>query len=216
MHLVCLGVTRKLISLWQKGPLKTRLGPAFVRNVSSQLTELQPHAPSEMNRKPRSLIESDRWKATEFRTFLLYTAPVCLKGNIPKAMYENFMLLSVAMTIFLSPSFCADYADYAGNLLVLFVDHCSRLYGKETMTYNMHCLTHLIHDVQAFGVLDNISCFPFENFLGQIKRMMRKPNKPLAQVIRRLSEKEAMRTMQSDAEKTLQRPHDNGPVPNGL
>lgn len=84
------------------------------------------------------------------------------------------------------------------------------------MTYNMHCLTHLIHDVQAFGVLDNIACFPFENFLGQIKQMMRKPNKPLAQVIRRLSEKEAMRTMQSDAEKTLQRPHDNGPVPNGL
>lgn len=70
MHLVCLGVTCKLISLWQKGPLKTRLGPAFVRNVSSQLTELRPHAPSEMNRKPRSLIESDRWKATEFRTFL--------------------------------------------------------------------------------------------------------------------------------------------------
>jgi len=107
-------------------------------------------------------------------------------------MYENFMLLAVAMTIFLSPSLCADYADYAGNLMVLFVNHCSCLYGKETITYNMHCLTHLIHDVHTFGVLDNISCFPFENFLGQIKRMIRKPNKPLEQVTRRLSEREAM------------------------
>jgi len=107
-------------------------------------------------------------------------------------MYENFMLLAVAMTIFLSPSLCADYADYAGNLMVLFVNHCSCLYGKETKTYNMHCLTHLIHDVHTFGVLDNISCFPFENFLGQIKRMIRKPNKPLEQVTRRLSEREAM------------------------
>lgn len=132
MHLVCLGVTHKLISLCQKGPLKTRLGPTFVQNVSSQLTELCPHTPSEINRKQRSLLESDCWKATEFRTFLLYTAPVCLKGNVPKAMYENFMLFAVAMTIFLSPSLCADYA---GNLLVLFVDHCSCLSGKETKPF---------------------------------------------------------------------------------
>jgi hypothetical protein len=46
-------------------------------------------------------------------------------------MCENFMLLADAMTIFLRVSLCADQADYAGNLLVLFVDHCSCLYGKE-------------------------------------------------------------------------------------
>jgi hypothetical protein len=57
-----------------------------------------------------------------------------LKGNIPRVMYENLMLLAVAITIFLSVSLCADHPDYAGNLLVLFVDHCSCLYRKENIT----------------------------------------------------------------------------------
>lgn len=68
----------------------------------------------------------------------------------------------------------------------------------------MHGLTHLIHNMQAFGVLDNISCFPIKNYVAQLKRMIRKPNKPLEQVIRQLPEKEAMRTTQSDTEKALQ------------
>ena len=216
MHLVCLGVTRKLVTLWQKGPLTTRLSPSVVLNTSTKLIELRPHIPSEFNRKPRSLKESDRWKATEFRTFLLYTGPVCLKEHLPRAMYENFMLLAVAMTILLSVSLCADYADYAKDLLVLFVDHCSCLYGKENVTYNMHGLIHLSHEAQTFGVLDNISCFPFENYLGQLKKMIRKPNKPLEQVIRRLSEREAMGAIQSEAKQEMQNEHTDGPVPTGL
>ncbi|KAJ8001127.1 hypothetical protein DPEC_G00188000 [Dallia pectoralis] len=131
-------------------------------------------------------------------------------------MYKNIMMLYVAMTILLSVSLCADYADYAKDLLVLFVDHCSRLYGKENVTYNMHGLIHLSHEAQAFGVLDNISSFPFENFLGQLKRMIRKPNKPLEQVIRRLSERETMGATQSESKQGLQKEHNDGPVPNGF
>ena len=213
MHLVCLGVTRKLVTLWQKGPLTTRLSPSVVSNTSTKLIDVRPHIPSEFNKKPRSLKESNRWKATEFRTFLLYTGPVCLKEHLARAMYENFMLLAVAMTILLSISLCVDYADYAKDLLVLFVDHCSCLYRKENVAYNMQSLIHLSYEAQTFGVLDNISCFPFENYLGQLKKMIRKPNKPLEQVIRRLSGREAMGATQSEANHEMQKEHTDGPVP---
>ena len=89
-------------------------------------------------------------------------------------MYETFMFLAVAVAIFLSVSLCADHTDDAVNLLVLFVDQCSCLYGKENITYNMYCLTHLSHEARAFGVLDNISSFPFENVLGQLKKNAKK------------------------------------------
>ena len=60
--------------------------------------------PSEFARQPRSLQELDRWKATEFRQFLLYTGPVVLKGIVSKELFQHFLTLNVAMTILLQES----------------------------------------------------------------------------------------------------------------
>ena len=38
----------------------------------------------------------DRWKAAEFRLFLLYTGPVAIRKFVSDAVYKHFMLLSVA------------------------------------------------------------------------------------------------------------------------
>jgi hypothetical protein len=90
MHLVCLGVMRKLLQLWVKGPLRTRLGRHDIADISVGLLELKNQVPMEFARKPRSLKELDRWKATEFRQFLLYTGPVVLEEILPDDMYKNF------------------------------------------------------------------------------------------------------------------------------
>ena len=42
-----------------------------------------------------------RWKATEFRQFLLYTEPVVLRGVLTNQMYTNFYFLSTVMAILL-------------------------------------------------------------------------------------------------------------------
>lgn len=83
MHLVCLGV------------MKRRLGSRVIDDISQHLLNLKSHIPSEFARKPRSLKEIDRWKATEFRQFLLYTGPVVLAEILHPNMYKNFLLLSV-------------------------------------------------------------------------------------------------------------------------
>lgn len=196
MHLVCLGVMKKLVFLWLKGPLGTRIGPAAVREISSEMNIYATQMPSEFNQKPRPLSEFERWKATEYRSFLLYTGPVCLKGRIPKVMYQNFMLLSAAITILLSVSLCAAQIDYAHHLLLL----------------SIHSLLHLADNARMYGVLDNVSCFPFENFLGQLKKLVRKPSKPLEQVMCHLSEKKGMAVPNIDRV-TFEMPHKNGPVP---
>lgn len=75
MHLILLGVMKKLLQLWLLGPLKTRLSVQKINKLLSKLLTLRNSIPKEFGRKPRSLIECKCWKATEFRTFLMYTGP---------------------------------------------------------------------------------------------------------------------------------------------
>ncbi|PIK59062.1 hypothetical protein BSL78_04019 [Apostichopus japonicus] len=211
MHLVCLGVTRRLVKLWLKGPLKTRQSPQLIREISAKLQSLNGALPREFARQPRSLNEFERWKATELRQFLLYTGPVVLYRIIPKPFYENFMLLSVAMFIYLSPFNCSSYSQLGHQLIVTFIKHYATLYGNDMITYNVHGLVHLKEDVQQYGALDNVSCFPFESYLGQIKRMVRNANYPLQQVIRRLSENHV--AFPTKSKELFEQPHNGGQIP---
>lgn len=87
MHLILLGVMKKLIRLWVMGP---KLEASDVTKISKTLLILKNSTPTEFNRKPRSLLEFTHWKATELRTFLLYTGPVALKNVLNSEMYEIF------------------------------------------------------------------------------------------------------------------------------
>jgi len=197
MHLVCLGVVRRLIWLWMSGPVnvQTRLRAKSVSDISECLICFQKFIPVEFARKPRSLVHWQRWKATEFRQFLLYTGPVALMGKVSNAVYNNFMLLSVGMFLLLNKNFAckAEYVDYAEELLQLFVKHFADLYGTNMLVYNVHNIIHLADDARKYGALDSVSAFCFENFLGKMIRLVRKPNRPLQQVIRRLWEQRQYR-----------------------
>lgn len=211
MHLICLGVVRKLLYIWIKGPLPTRLGAKVIRDLSEALILLKEHVPVEFARKPRSVKELDRWKATELRQFLLYTGPVCLSGLLNERMYGNFMLLSVSTYILLSPRYCQVYCQFAGDLLRTFVKDAGELYGAHTLSYNLHATVHLADEALLHGPLDNVCGFIFENYLGKLKKMIRKPHKPLQQVVRRLSERGLSAC--SKQVDILQKEHHAGPVP---
>lgn len=214
MHLVCLGVVKRLILLWLKGPLNIRVGTNISTQISAKLICLRHHIPSEFARRPRGFSEIDRWKATEFRQFLLYSGPIVLHKLINETMYKNFMLLSVGLHILLNSHLVALYSDYSNDLMKAFVKHFGEIYGNNQLVYNVHGLIHLAADAKKFGSLDNISSFPFENYLKKVKKMVRKPTFPLQQTIRRLSEKtySVAETVSYD----LKKPHDLGPLPVGF
>ena len=190
MHMVCLGVVRRMLNCWTQRSI-CRLRPADRNSISKQLIALKGKMPSEFARQPRGLHELDRWKATELRQFLLYTGPVVLKKVLSKELYHHFLSLTVAMSIMLE----ADegtrngYLEYAQKLIKHFVECCPALYGETFSVYNVHGLIHLYEDVSHFNCsLNDISCFPFENYLQQVKKHVRSGKSPLEQVTRRLSE----------------------------
>lgn len=115
-------------------------------------------------RKPRSVDEVKRWKATELRHFFLYTGPIVLKGNLPEDKFENFMQLHFVLTILVDDTFVEiqEMVDYAENLLLAFVENARNLYGDWFVVHNVHCLIHLAQNVRVHCKLDNFSSFPFE------------------------------------------------------
>jgi hypothetical protein len=104
MHQCCLGVMRKLLITWLRGKSDVRISAGQAHQISEKFIALRRFVPKLSARTPRSLCEIDRWKATEFRLFLLYFGKFVLKGFINEDSFENFMTLSVAISILFSPT----------------------------------------------------------------------------------------------------------------
>lgn len=220
MHLVCLGIVRKLLWTWIRGALfvgtrRIRLGWRSITQISARLVALASNVACDFARKPRSLSELARWKATELRQFLLYTGPIVLKGVIDDDLYNHFMLLHIAIKILVDNELCREFSSYARDLILLFVKQCEEYYGIEFMSYNVHNLIHLTDDVERNGPLDSFSLFDFENMLQEIKGVLRKHERPLEQIIRRLEEREKnllLPTVQEANQTGLKQKHSKGPV----
>lgn len=211
MHLVYLGVMRKLLNLWLKGPLNVRIGSHKKNLISKNLVNVAKFMPAEFNRKPRSLDELDRFKANESRSFLLYTGPVVLKDTTDINIYNNFMLLFSAVNL-LSRKDIPNSVEYAKDYLLKFTEHFIQIYGKRYAVYNVRNLWHLPDDVAKHGTLDSFSAFEFENFLGVIKNLLRKPNFPLSQVINRISERNISMDVEEHIYPVLKKIHAQGPL----
>jgi hypothetical protein len=189
MHLVYLGVVRKILNVWCKGILPHRLSPREISGISDRLILFRKYLPSEFSRKSRSLSELANWKAVELRAFILYLAPAALIGILDNSKYRHILKLQCAILI-LSRATTEDYEkiEFANSLLNDFVQKIQTLYYNELLSYNMHSLTHLADDVYTFGPLDMFSAFQFENHMQTFKRSLRKKNCHLAQIVNRIAE----------------------------
>uniref|UniRef100_A0A1Y1KCD2 DUF4218 domain-containing protein n=1 Tax=Photinus pyralis TaxID=7054 RepID=A0A1Y1KCD2_PHOPY len=214
MHLICLGVVRKLFLLWVDGKPKTKLPFCDISNISNSLIRLAKSVPCEFVRKPRSLSELKRFKATEFRQFLYYTGPIVLKSILSPDRYMNFLSLHVSVTILSNEKYLQEFGSYAHSLLKYFIETFIVLYGEEYVSHNVHNLLHLYEDCQRFGILQKFSAFPFENYLQSLKSLLRKGNNPLPQIVNRILENNNVQEQPPASVKSPlpQHKHFNGPM----
>lgn len=188
MHLLCLGVMKKLLVTWIKNrTLKTKFSAKNIERISKTLVSLRKYVPCDFNRTPRGLDVISFWKATEFRMFLLYLGPVVLQNETHEEVYANFMELHCAVSICLSKNKQV-FVDVAQSLFKSFIYNFSSIYGAENISYNVHNLYHVVDDVKYHGPLDNISAFKYENRLQYLKRRIRSGNRPLEQIANRIIE----------------------------
>lgn len=182
MHSILLGVMKKLLLIWFTTPF-LKSSKWKKEKVEKMYCDFSKRIPSEFSRKCRSFKDLKFWKATELRLFLLYTGPVAMQKFLLLIHYNHFMTLRDASTILLSQNLM-NYVSEARTLMRRFVRDFQFLYGSHRISINVHSLLHITDDYERFGNLDSVSCFPFENYLSQLKKRVRQFKSPLQSVVR--------------------------------
>lgn len=226
MHIVCLGVVKRILAhktfgfVFGSPPYKLRASD--IVKINLRLQKCRNFVPMEFSRKTRGISESKRFKATEFRTFLVYVGPVVLKKILLPERYTNFVILSVAISILISArAYDNRWLNYAEELIECFMTSSKLIYSRDFFSLNIHLLTHLAEVCREFGPLGNFDAFNFENHMQILLKQVRKAHKPLQQVVRRtleeqrisqcISEDVSQRNVQSGQFK-LNQSHSDGPL----
>lgn len=172
MHGALLGVVKLLLSLW--------LNKAYHKDpwsLSKQLKEIDARylhmkPPSCITRLPRSIVANfGHLKASELRTFLLFYSIPCLYGILPEDYLQHFILLVESIYLLLKDSISLSDLNKATQMLKHFCLKMKELYGARYETYNVHCLLHLAERVCDLGPLWSHSCFCFEDFNGELRKL---------------------------------------------
>lgn len=110
MHLIYLGVVKRLLLFWTKGNKNVRLNPTDINKINNSLFKFRKVLSSKnFSRLPHSVSKVERWKATEFRQFLCYTGPIVLENSIRLTYYNYFLSLHCAARILESTKLCVKY-----------------------------------------------------------------------------------------------------------
>ncbi|KAG8229135.1 hypothetical protein J437_LFUL009724 [Ladona fulva] len=181
MHLVCLGVMQKILYSVMKGTnYEVCLSATFLDQLK-------------FGRKPQTLQELLRCKATVFRQILLHRSPLAYPKFLSDDVY-NISFLCIMLFEFLK---------------------FSLVYSLTSLPYNVHGLLHLMDDVELHRPLDKFIAFKFENKLQKLNKFIGEHDKPLQQIARRISEKEMATKGKEHFKITKKRPYSCVVMENG-
>lgn len=96
------------------------------------------------------------WKGIQYRAFLHYIGIVALKGHLIHEAYQHFLLLFCAVTICSSKEYFP-HLQVARAMIDQFIEIYMEFYGVEYITSNVHNLTHLVDEVELFGIVRRLS-----------------------------------------------------------
>jgi len=173
MHCVLLGVVKTFVEAWFDSSSfenEWYLG-RHVKEFDFRLMNIKP--PSEITRTPRSINDRKQYKASEWRTFLLYYSSVCLKSLLHQSYYQHWSLFISAIYGLLKDNCTAEEINNSEDGLKKFVFQIPNLYGENFMKFNVHLLLHLSSHVRRWGSLWAWSAFPYEHYNGVIGNFFR-------------------------------------------
>lgn len=201
MHCVLEGVTKSLLTFltspkYSRQPFSIR---RQLNEVDAALCKQTP--PSEITRSPRSIAKDlSYWKASEFRSWLLFYSLPLLYDVLPPLYFHHFSLLICAMHILLQKTISVTECGAAEEMLNDFYGLLPELYGENSCTMNAHTLTHLVYFVRLWGPCWSQSAFSFESHNGSLKRAINSTRKVAEQLTLCLNIKVSLQSLYNELE----------------
>lgn len=143
------------------------------------------HLPFSITRIPRSIKDISRWKASEWRSWLLFYSVPCLKGLLKKKYLNHFALLSAATNIFLQRSMTREDVFQAHKLFLFYMYLFQKYFHKENMVYNIHLLSHICKGVLNWGPLWTHNSFLYEGQNRHLMQLYHSPSNVILQIARK-------------------------------
>ncbi|KAL6419193.1 hypothetical protein ACFW04_011545 [Cataglyphis niger] len=158
MHVVCLGVVKKILSAWKicgQCSHLSKLSRRFIFIMSSRLNNLKEYCPSQY----------------------ALDLSICVQ-NIKQQNFINFCFIQDQLQLL----------NFAEPALQKFILRNDFLYGATFNTYNIHRLLHITDNMRRFSDLVSFSAFSYENNRSIFRKYCRKPGLPLQQFFKRMKE----------------------------
>ncbi|XP_067206206.1 uncharacterized protein [Linepithema humile] len=164
MHGALLGVTRQIWMEWSK----KHLSKSDKEKIDKRLLLLKP--PHEIHRLPRSIFDCVKWKASEWRSWMLFYSVLCIQGILRNELFHSYLLFVKSMHTLLTCNISEQDLIECDKNLQIFVLESQKYYGESFMTFNVHSLLHFVESVRISGPLWASSTFPFENGIFLFKQ----------------------------------------------
>lgn len=192
MHCILLGVTKAHMEIlfearnkkmWYRVNNERVATKYLVSLVDSRIKKIQSN--SSIIRELRPIKVMAQWKASEFRSWLLFYCIPCLQDLLKVQYLSHLSLLSKATYLLLQKTISHSDVEEAQRILVTYSFYYQKYFGLENMTYNVHLLSHIAHGVFNFGPVVGHNSFVYEAQNRYIGQMCKSPFAVVYQVARK-------------------------------
>ena len=183
MHNLFLGTAKHMFKLWLEKGLLTR---DTIEEVSSRIARM--NVQSDAGRLPSNIGSNyGSFTAEEWKNWTMVFSMFCLKELLPDADLQCWQSFVLACRSLCKPFLTKVDITKGDFLLVKFCKNVERLYGKLTVTPNMHLHGHLKECIHDFGTLYGFWCFSFERYNGLLGSFKTNNNNPEIQIMRKFN-----------------------------
>lgn len=168
LHGDLIGLVLHLWKTWINSKSPRRLTKQQQYEINERLIAMTP--PHEIHKLVRPLTtEKFKFKASEWRSWLLFYAIPCLSGILDGYALQHFALFVKSIFTLLQTNITEKELRETEHDLLQFVYIFEILYGDRFVTLNVHTVKHLVQCVRCCGPLWSGSTFPFGNAIYFLK-----------------------------------------------
>ncbi|KAL7289975.1 hypothetical protein TKK_0015708 [Trichogramma kaykai] len=158
MHGSLMGVEKQLWNYWISTKQLSKKKQISIKNRMGKIKLCR-----DLQRSLRSLDFVSKYKALEWKIWLLFVNVPCLQDILPDDLFQSYLLFVDSIYTLLKENITHQEINECEIKLLMFVGQCQEKYEIPFITFNVYSLLHYSESVRMCGPLWATSAFPFES-----------------------------------------------------